>query len=213
MGRENGKGKRERRKGGKQDRNIVLLFCTYNTFGKKSRIVTNFIMIWTHVTTLWTGIGKGVVYPLSPSTCHPVSATTLIQVARPGYLYPATCIWCKRGFSRWRRRSWRGADCGDRGWQPHVIACWDRVRYVDKWPSIAWHWLLYGFPSHHASARCIPNSQLLTNSDSDCQFRTFPCQTAANCSLFCHFSNIKRFGFMHVYFLIKLEYAISVQFG
>jgi len=22
-----------------------------------------------------------------------------IQVARPGYLYPATCIWCKRGFT------------------------------------------------------------------------------------------------------------------
>ena len=31
---------------------------------------------------------------------HPiqvVSTCIRIQVARPGYLYPATCIWCKRG--------------------------------------------------------------------------------------------------------------------
>jgi len=33
-----------------------------------------------------------------------VSTCIRIQVARPGYLYPATCIWCKRGFSLVGRR-------------------------------------------------------------------------------------------------------------
>ena len=67
------------------------------------------------------------LYPLSPSTCilywrqncrhgyyiYPLVSTSRtllrtcirlymyrrIQVARPGYLYPATCIWCKRGLT------------------------------------------------------------------------------------------------------------------
>jgi len=52
------------------------------------------------------------LYRLSPSTCigdktvvtaaciHLYPCTSIrIQVDRPGYLYPATCIWCKRGFT------------------------------------------------------------------------------------------------------------------
>ena len=45
-----------------------------------------------------SGIGDKIV--VNGALRRHVSTCIRIHVARPGYLYPATCIWCKRGLSK-----------------------------------------------------------------------------------------------------------------